>query len=372
MKSKKCPICGCLMKRNGKTSSGAQRWRCKTCGSSTSHHIDKKAKDLMTFVNWLLSKNAQTSMPGNGRTFRRKTSEFWKIWPMPEIVDEVHKVVFVDGIWIEKNTVILIACSNNCVLSWHLARSENTHAWRSLLSRIAPPKMVVTDGGSGFAKAVSIEWPETKVQRCLFHAFCQVKRCTTVHPKLQAGYEMYVLAKDLLHISNLRKADAWIQRFFEWCDVWDHFLDEKNYVDGRKQYVHERLRKARRSLAQLIRKETLFTYLDPMLAAGENLPATNNVIEGGVNAQIRSLLRNHRGMSTLRRVKAAFWWCYMHVEVPKSMSQTLREMPTDDDIEVLQNQYGIRAQEIGKELKWGDAIVWEELHFKTRYPDEVI
>ncbi len=67
---------------------------------------------------------------------------------MPEVVDEIHRVVFVDGIWIARDLVVLIACSEPHVLSWHLARAETASAWRSPLSRIAPPDMVVADGGS--------------------------------------------------------------------------------------------------------------------------------------------------------------------------------------------------------------------------------
>lgn len=86
------------MKRNGRTGSGAQRWRCRACGTSSTHANDSAARDLRSFVGWLLSKETQLDMPGQGRTFRRKTSRFWGIWPMPEVVDEIHRVVFVDGI----------------------------------------------------------------------------------------------------------------------------------------------------------------------------------------------------------------------------------------------------------------------------------
>ena len=34
------------------------------------------------------------------------------IWPMPEVVDEVFRVVYVDGIWIARDCVVLIACSD--------------------------------------------------------------------------------------------------------------------------------------------------------------------------------------------------------------------------------------------------------------------
>ncbi|MBQ2628710.1 MAG: hypothetical protein IJG13_03450 [Kiritimatiellae bacterium] len=82
-------------------------------------------------------------------------------------------------------------------------------AWKALLSRIAPPDMVVTDGGPGFAAAARAEWPETRVQRSLYHALCQVRRYTTSRPNLQAGKELYGLAVDLMHVGTLRQADLW-------------------------------------------------------------------------------------------------------------------------------------------------------------------
>ena len=138
---------------------------------------------------------------------------------------------------------------------------------------------------------------------------------------------------------------------------------------GRADGVHAReAAQGEEGLVSLLNAGTLFTYLDPRMAAEGPMPATNNRIEGAVNAQIRAVLRNHRGLSTLKRAKAAFWWCYMHVERPKGMAQTLREMPTDDDLDLLRSEYGIAAESVGAPAKWGEGLVWEELHFKTRYP----
>lgn len=356
------------MKRNGRTPSGAQRWRCRSCGASATHSNDVAARELAAFVGWLLSRGTQADMPGRGRTFRRRAALFWPIWPMPEVVDEVFRVVYVDGIWIARDCVVLIACSDEHVLSWHLARAETTAAWRSLLSRIAPPDMVVTDGGSGFASAVAAEWPRTRVQRCVFHAFCQVKRHTTSRPKLQAGVELYALARELLHVETLQQADWWVERFMQWCEFWSDFLEQKSLVEGRMAYTHRRLREARSGLVRLVNAGTLFAYLDPALCAEGPMPATNNRIEGGVNSQLREVLRSHRGLTKLKRVKAVFWWCYLHVECPKTMADTLREMPTDADVDLLRERYGMRAEDASRPEKWGEGLVWEELHHKTRYP----
>jgi len=358
------------MKRNGKTSAGKQRWRCTLCDASKTHTIDSDAKHLQEFLDWIMSREKQLDMPGEGRSFRRRCEKFWKLWPLPPLVDEIHRVVYVDGIYLNRQTVILIARSDDYVLGWYLAKSENSRAWRALLSRIAPPTVVVSDGGSGFEKARRAVWPSTRVQRCTFHAFCRVKRCTTSRPRLPAGIELYSLARKLLRIKNLDQAIGWIKDYGAWCFKWKDFLQETSMIDGRKEYTHRMLRKARGSLNRLISSEVLFTYLDPELENYKPLPATNNKIEGAVNAPLRQMLRDHRGMILTRRIKAAFWWCYLHTESPLSAAELLKEIPTDDDIDDLYRSVSRRNKRRALSIGLGDGLEWEDFHLSGPRPLE--
>lgn len=358
-----CPICGTSMTKYGKTAAGRQRWRCAGCNSTSTHKIDSAAKALAAFLDWLFSSKRQKDMPGEGRTFRRKCARFWKVWPLPPVTGEVHRVIFVDGIYLARNVVILIAATDKHVIGWYVARSECSRSWKALLSKIAPPDLVVTDGGTGFEKARREVWPGTRVQRCLFHVFCQVRNQTTTRPKLQAGVELYGLAKGLLHISDPGAATRWLIAFNGWCNDWEEFLAERtiNPDTGKWDWTHERLVTARNSLLNLVKKDILFTFLDPELTAEGPLPSMNNRIEGGVNAQLRDTLRKHRGLSTMRRVKAAFWWCYMHTECPLPPAEILETMPTDDDIEEVYRQSVYEPQKGYGPQEWGDGLVWAEL-----------
>jgi hypothetical protein len=307
-------------------------------------------------------------MPGEGRTFKRKTQKFWDIWPLSSIVDEVHKVIYVDGIYLSRKAVILIARGEEYVLGWQLARSENSAAYTALLSRIAPPEVVVSDGGSGFEKARKRVWRDTKVQRCTFHAFSQVKRYTTTRPKLEAGKELYGIARILLRVSTVEDAELWVKLYLEWSERWEDFLNEKTYTDDRGNWVwtHERLISARKSLNALMNKNTLFTYLDPELTQDGPLPATNNKIEGAVNAPLRQLLREHRGMNIEHRIKAVFWWCYLHTEDPLSPAGILKAMPTDKDINELHRSLGRTKDSDGPE-RWGTGIDWNDFRHSLPY-----
>ena len=140
---------------------------------------------------------------------------------------ELHRVLHVDGIWVARDLVVLICCSGERVVSWYMARSENSRAWSALMAPIPAPEVVVTDGGSGFAKAVRETWARTRVQRCTFHAFSQVKRYTTTRPKLQAGREPYLIARDLMGIETPRQAELWVERYLDWCGFWADFLEDR-------------------------------------------------------------------------------------------------------------------------------------------------
>ncbi len=370
MKHVICPVCSGKCIRYGKDKAGAQRWHCKDCSITFVAKIDNSAKQLEVFLDWLFSKNTQKEMPGEGRSFRRKTSGFWDIWPMPPKIEEHKDVVYADGIYLGRKACILICCDDKYVLGWYLCRYEHSGAWRALMTRIAEPAVVVSDGGTGFAKALKKAWPNARHQRCVFHAFSQVKRYITSKPKTPAGVELYMLSKDLLHLKTQQDAVKWTDRFIMWMSKYNSFLSQMTKdEEGRMRPTHERLLNAAHSIVKLLKEGTLFTYLDENLIAElESIPSTNNRIEGGVNANLRAMLRNHRGLSIERRIKAVFWWCYMHSEEPLGASELIKVMPTDKSIAEIYRKMTSKAKLEDPIPSWGDAIVWNELHLSSNIP----
>jgi len=289
---------------------------------------------------------------------------------MPPKDEEKRDVLYVDGIHLGRKACILICCDEKNVLGWYLCRDEHSGAWEALMSRIAEPSVVVSDGGTGFARALKRAWPHARHQRCVFHAFSQVRRYTTSRPKTAAGIELYALSKELLHINNAAEAKAWTNRFTAWISRYRDFLNQRSRdEDGTLRYTHERLLKAEHSLIRLLKEGTLFTYTDEDLKAITGcLPATNNRIEGGVNARLRAMLREHRGLSIERRIKAVFWWCYMHSPRPLSASEILKVMPTDKSIADIYKRMTSSGKLESILPGWGDAVCWSELHRTSDYP----
>lgn len=355
------------MKKNGVTKAGTQRWRCTACGASSVRRIDNSAKSLEAFLRWLLSKDAIADLKTSRSTFWRKLSWIWGIWPIAPCTGELYDVVFLDGIWLGRRAVVLLAVANGHVVSWHLARSECSSAWAALMQRIPQPLMAVSDGSNGFAKAAKAIWPQTRIQRCTFHAANQVRRCTTLNPKLAAGVELLGIANRLDDVRDADAAVSWIVEYSAWCSKWETFLKEFTFKDGRKMYTHERLRKARRGLNRLIREGTLFTFVEMQERYGGTWPSTNNAVES-VNARLRDMLRHHRGLPLLHRIKAIFWWCYMHTENPLPAAEILRIMPTDGDIDGLFSRVGEGdGNGNGAPKEYDVGIDWNEFHMPTDY-----
>ena len=107
----------------------------------------------------------------------------WSLWPPVPLVDEVHHVVHVDGIHLHRDAVVLIAVAGGHVIGWHVAKSEKAAAWQCLMARIAPPDVLVCDGGGGVLKAAKAMWPDTRIQRCLFHVQANILELTGRHGK---------------------------------------------------------------------------------------------------------------------------------------------------------------------------------------------
>jgi ribosomal protein L37AE/L43A len=363
----KCGACGAKMVKNGRTKAGTQRWRCMSCGASGVRKIGRSAKQLEAFLRWLLSKDAVADLKTSRATFWRKTAWVWGIWPIAPFTGEVHDVVFLDGIWLRRKAVVLVAVAGGHVVGWHLAQTECAAAWAALMLRIPAPKMAVSDGSPGLARAAKLVWPGTRIQRCTFHAANQVKRCTTLKPKLEAGIELLGIANRLKEAKDAESATAWLLEYNAWCVKWNDFLKEYTVKDGKRVYTHERLRKARRGLNKLVKEGTLFTFVEMQQEHGGDWPSTNNAVES-VNARLRDMLRHHRGLPLLHRIKAIFWWCYMHTESPLPAAEILRVMPTDDDVDGLfAAASSDRKRDDGAPEEYGTGIVWEEFHMPTNY-----
>ncbi len=326
-----CLLCGAKLVKNGRHPSGTQRWRCTQCGaSSVRQRVDvTRRHQFARFLTWLVGKQSQTEYGGDSaaRKFRRETTWCWDIEPRIGPVTTTHHSILIDGIWVGSWCLLIAVTQDLQVLAWQWCARESTAAWTALFEQFPAPRMVVCDGGSGIPAALREVWPTTRVQRCLFHVQMNVRQHLTLQPRTLAGRRLLALSRMLSRVGTIEEAIEWQEHLDRWWRAHGQLIEERTrYVNGQWGWTHERLRKAWFLLRRLVRQDLLFTYLV------EGNPRTTSPLEGGINNGIRTVLRNHRGMSETHMKRAAEWFL------------TLREIPLERAHELLTDPTAKRAQ----------------------------
>lgn len=231
----------------------------------------------------------------------------------------MHHTVILDGIHIG-SLVCLIARTTEYVIAWYWAPYESSNTWSELLQTIPQPGFVVCDGQKGILLAIARCWPDTRVQRCLFHIWLNVRSKLTLRPKTAAGQDFLRLTRALWQVRAEADVLIWQRQFRAWESRYGNFVKQRTYVRDPKPnqrrwwYTHGRLRSAYRQLHKLQEQQQLFTYVyntDP------RLPRTTNHMEGGINSQLRTKLKLHRGLSDDHQRRLVEWYLYNRMEGQK-------------------------------------------------------
>ena len=90
------------------------------------------------------------------------------------------------------------------------------------------------------------------------------------------------------------------------------------FRNGQWGFTHDRLRKAWQLIRRVSRNHTLFTWIT------YGNPRTTSPLEGGINSQIRDLLRRHRGLNDEHQKRAVEWFLVLH-ELPLDEAITLAQ-----------------------------------------------
>lgn len=324
--------------KNGRTPAGTQRWRCPDCGASSVRRRDDLARrnELRWFLLWLLSKQSlqERSSTPSARTLRRRIAWCWQIEPSLGPVETRHRQVLVDGIYIGSWCLLIAVTERLQVLAWQWCARESAAAWTALLERIPEPEIVVCDGGAGFASAARACWPQTKIQRCLFHVQMNIRRHLTLRPRTEAGRALLQLSRALSRVTDTDSAIEWRLGLEAWWRQHGHLTQQRSSDGWNRWWTHDRLRKAWLLLARLSANGTLFTFVQ------HGNVRTTSPLEGGINNGIRNVLRAHRGMSEEHMKRAAEWFLYSrelgidhaYELIPATLAPT-PQTPDDDDDE---------------------------------------
>lgn len=105
----RCGICEYKLVKNGKTTAGRTRWRCKHCGASTAQDrpdITVKAQ-FQLWLDWLLLGWSQRQLPVSHSKFKRDIAGCWQITPEAVITGESHRWIMLDSTYFNGMCVLI-------------------------------------------------------------------------------------------------------------------------------------------------------------------------------------------------------------------------------------------------------------------------
>jgi hypothetical protein len=289
----------------GKDRNSKQRFRCQNCKITAQRNRKDTTKRNQTRAldSWLIKTVSLTEVG------KRYGVSRWTMYRRFSKSDDIEYLfapdysdgVIVDATWITTGELLLflvIQSKNHKPVTAYFGNQETELQWSECFRQIHYiPKYFVCDGHNGLRKAIrSVFGVSVLIQRCLVHVLRFVTTRTTQRPRTRAGKELLHIMSFLCRIRIKDQARRWLFVYDEWKRIHHDFLEEKTIpLNGKGVYVHRNLRRARYHIDRA--RNDLFTFLE---YNGEH---TTNAIEGGYNARLSELVRNHRGLNLENRKK---------------------------------------------------------------------
>jgi hypothetical protein len=163
---------------------------------------------------------------------------------------------------------------------------------------------IVSDGQTGFIRAVKSVYPFTPHQICLAHGSREAGLGLGHRPAYPSLQTLKLLVDHLFLIESKEALGWWVSKVKQWHDCERDYLNEYTHdqVTGKWWYKHRNARKTIRVLLKLAK--TSFRFLDDPL-----IPKTTNGIEG-IFTNLRIKWQIHRGLKRKRWGHFLQWFIY--------------------------------------------------------------
>lgn len=305
-----------------------QRYVCLTCHRSFIRQKTQTVgfKDFRSFYQFILGNKNRLQIASDANISRKTLSvafltfftkpltpvEVMRVFPLTRKKDWV---LALDGTWLRRFGVIMIYWNytTNEGIWWSWESSESYLAIAMGLSGVVEqmkvdylPSGVVSDWKGSIVAGVERYIGVIPHQRCLAHVKREIERLLPRHSPYQATLELRRVGLALLQVKTFEQKEAWILFLNSWHTLYSSVLTERSIPElptktrHKWWYTHSNVRRAYRTLTK--DQEHLFKHLDHPL-----LPSTNNTPEG-INSDIKTKLRNHRGMKADQQYQFVSWY----------------------------------------------------------------
>lgn len=171
--------------------------------------------------------------------------------------------------------------------------------FRQLKAKGLNPLAITMDGEQSVIRAIREVWPQTKIQRCLYHIQREGMRWLRSFPKTQAGRELRAILSTLASIKSFKDRDIFQELFHSWINAHYAFIKALPSTNVSFRDLKKTVTLIKNALPDM------FHYLsDP------NIPSTTNALEG-FYSRLKSDYQRHRGLTPKHRTSYLNWYCHL-------------------------------------------------------------
>ena len=176
---------------------------------------------------------------------------------------------------------------------------KNVYTWFSKLNEEGlNPLYITMDGERSVIRAINEIWPQTKIQRCLYHIQREGMRWLRTYPKTQAGKDLRRLLKTLCRINAFEERNEFIASYMAWLKQYRDFVLSL----PRSEVAFKDLKKTMTLIYNAL--PDMFHYL-----TDKRIPKTTSTLES-FYSRLEADYRLHRGLTEEHKIKYLKWYCY--------------------------------------------------------------
>jgi len=329
IKRPRCLSCNKYLTVWGKTPYGKKRYGCHFCKKTRVYRRLKKKTDFFSlfrqYILWgdtyeQLSDTSSYSIQYLSLKFQIFLKENPPSLPLLDQKGIKEAFLLIDGLWLKRGFVLMAYRQSKNLTILHISVVGHEVATKiakdlRIIKETYTFTGVVSDGGTGIIKAITIVFPHIPHQICLAHLHRDIINAIGRHPKDEKVRELKRLAGWVWLIESKEALKWWKEQFSIWIDKYNSYLKEKRYdIDYNWWYIHKGVRRAAAILKEL--PHTSFKFLDH-----PTMPKTTNEIEAQFGHLGKRWLA-HRGLKTEKWEQFMKWFVYFYNQDKLSCRKT--------------------------------------------------
>lgn len=316
-KQLRCISCKNWLVPWGKTASGKKRYYCRSC--RTSRIFKKHTPDFFVlfrqYIFWGVTYEQLSDQTGYSIQYLQLKFKVYFLQTPPELsmLDQSayeETFLLIDGLWLKRGFVLMAYRQSRNLTILRISVVGREVATKiakdlKLLKEMYVFTGIVSDGGTGIVKAVTMVFPHIPHQICLAHMHRDVINAIGRYPRDERIKELKRLADHVWFIESKEALRYWMKQVNTWIAYHNTFLKERRYdIEYNWWYMHKGVRRAVSILQDL--PHTSFKFLDHPL-----MPKTTNELEAQFGHLGKRWL-SHRGLKRERWETFMRWFVYFY------------------------------------------------------------